>query len=146
MCPADFAPKSITFPAPATSSAFLKGSRELRTVLFNFGYNFNLYLRGPYSSQFTKDFYEIKNTSEYKEVEIENQEGELLLNELSNVINEYTSDVGILELTSSLLYLNKLGTGNNIEHLIKKLKPGFSEEQYRLSLELFEQLRIIRRR
>lgn len=111
------------------------------------GYNFTLYMRGPYSTSLTKDFYKIRDTTKYEEIEFGDEGKEILLKELIEIIQEHSSDIDILELVSTIIFVNnKLNIRDDLEQVIRKLKHGFEGEQYNLSLEIANQLTNIQRR
>ncbi len=111
----------------------------------DFGYDFNLYLRGPYSPKFTNEFYEIKNTVNFEELEFDDPEKNNLLLNLKEIISNYSSDVGIMELSSTLLYLYQKNHSQQAIKLMKKIKQGFSKEKYDLAINIVNRLNEIKR-
>lgn len=108
--------------------------------------DFSLYVHGPYSTSLTKDFYRINDTTKYEEYGFSEGEDEQRLSDLVQMIEPYSNDAPILELTSTILFVQKVMNLKPTEMIIRKLKPRFSDEQYTQAINLAKALRTIEKR
>ena len=113
----------------------------------NLGYRFSWYVRGPYSTSLTRDYYDLKIASADDE---EEPHGKILHDSLKSKIDQIAPIMQVpssvelsqshwLELVSSLHYLRKRVTkagSDDAQEKLRELKPGFAKFSARAVTEL----------
>jgi len=104
-------------------------------------YRYGLYVSGPYSPPFAKDFYDIGDTSKYGTISFKDSGLEKKLDEFSILMRTYLKDRAMLELMGTLVYLEKRGfSGDVLETKLKEVKPGFNDKQYNECYSIYEKI------
>lgn len=108
----------------------------LQEIGLNLGYDYNWYLRGPYSPQLTADAFEIQNdvalfqeeAGKYKLTDTATS----VIARVHAIIGEKINDDTFMELVASLVFLSKYYRRNDEDLivLLKNKKPKFNDDLY----------------
>lgn len=108
---------------------FQKTAYLLQEFGITLGYNFNWYLRGPYSPQLTRDGGKLQEVAEIKLPTEEEKKFERFLDFLTA-----KDDSNWLETLASILFIKKISPSRNKEEIAMELK----KHQQHLTKEIFE--------
>ncbi len=104
----------------------------LRSQGIDFGYEFNLYLRGPYSLDLTRDAFHIDNWNNIQKVRFDHDTQESDFQQILDKLEPYKNDVDWLEIAATLLFLKELHRKDPKELLFlhfTQLKPQFAQAE-----------------
>lgn len=113
----------------------------MRSFKLDLGYYFQLYLRGPYCTNLTRDAYQIEDWKNVKLVKFDNEEDEKLFKNFLEFYSKKKNNVSWLEIASTLLLLkdlNKKISQTRLVDLCKDIKTNNSKEDI---INVFEDLK-----
>lgn len=106
------------------------------------GYNFRLYLRGPYATLLAKDGFDMPNIQECKEIKFENEASEKKFIKLLNFLSDKKDDIDKMEVIASLYKFHEIYPGESDDEIIKHVEDksprfaGRNKEIRKLLIEL----------
>jgi len=107
----------------------------------NLGYEFILYLHGPYSTMLAREGFDIPNLNECQELKFENQELEQKFLALLNFLKDKKDDEDTMEIIASLLLFHKIYPDKNEEEIIRLVEdksPKFNGRIEEIKKDLSE--------
>jgi uncharacterized protein YwgA len=110
----------------------------MRAFNLDLGYHFNLYLRGPYCPNLTRDAYEVSDWNVVPLMKFNDPDQEVQFTKFISSIASHKDDLEWLEIGSTLLMLKELHKDLPESELIRKchnIKNGISEERIKQVLE-----------
>ena len=108
---------------------------------FPTNYKYNLYISGPYSSGLANDFYEIESTEKFGIARFKDESLDEKFEKYAEIMNRYKDNRHLLELTGTLIYLEKMGfSGEELRKKLERMKEGFDEEDYNQTFALYEEI------
>ena len=116
----------------------------MQTILgHKFKFPYTLYVHGPYSPKLSDLFYGFKDTLQFKTVKFKDGTNEDNFKEFIAIIQDFSNDRLMLELVSTLAYINKnLNIHDEKEMLtkLKSIKPSYKENIYTQALNYYKEL------
>lgn len=88
----------------------------------NLGYDFKLYLHGPYCTLLTRDGFEMPEVSRCKKVSFGNPDKEKIFLELLNFINNHKDNPEEMEILASLILFHRLNNKAEDKELIELVR------------------------
>ena len=113
----------------------------VQSVGLNLGYNFKLYLHGPYSTMLAREGFDMPNINECQEIKFENLELEEKFLELLKFLKDKKDDADTMEIIASLLLFHNIYKTKNEEDIIKLVEeksPKFNGEKEKIKKCLLE--------
>lgn len=107
----------------------------------NLGYNFRLYLHGPYSTTLTREGFEMPNFNDCPEMKFEDLESEKRFSELFDFLRDKKDDADTMEIIASLLLFHNLYPSKSEKEIIKLVEeksPKFNGENQKINNLLLE--------
>jgi uncharacterized protein YwgA len=104
----------------------------LKSAGLDLGYSFNLYMRGPYCPDLTRDAFQIKNWSNIAPMKFDDERQEQRFVRLLDFIEVRKNNIDWLELATTLLLLKHLNnpiTKQSVTELCQNKKQQFSQEE-----------------
>lgn len=108
----------------------------------NLGYNFRLYLHGPYCSLLARDGFDMPNIKESNEVIFEDLEKEKLFQKLLSFLSDFKDSEDKMEILASLQFFKRIYPNKDnqeIVSLVEKKDPKFNGKKDEIK-ELFDKL------
>lgn len=101
----------------------------LKNCGIDLGYNFGLYIRGPYCPELTRDAFQVQDWEVAREVIFDNSEIEDKFLECINKFKDYKDDVTWLEVATTLILIKKDYSYKKEECIqkLKDLKPNYKD-------------------
>jgi len=112
----------------------------LRSAGLDLGYNYSLYLRGPYSPEVARDAFSIQNWQSIRPVRFGTSEYETKFDELLEFLDPHKNDIIWLEIVSTILLISELHKNESKEAVIDHfliVKPKFGKEEI---IPIYEEL------
>jgi len=107
----------------------------------NLGYNFRLYLRGPYSTMLAREGFEMISMEESNELKFEDVESEKKFSDMLSFIQDKKDDSDVMEILASLLLFHKIypdKTEENLVKLVEEKSPRFNGQGQKIKKYLSE--------
>jgi uncharacterized protein YwgA len=108
----------------------------MQSCNLNLGYNFRLYLHGPYATQLARDGFDMPNMNKCPILKFEGYESENIFVDLENFLNNIKDNPREMEILGSLQLFHNLFPKKNDEDLINMVKeksPSFNNEGERIN-------------
>jgi len=88
----------------------------------NLGYDFKLYLHGPYSTMLARDGFDMPPFKECNILKFENEPSEIIFNELLTSLKDKKDNIRTMEIMASLHLFHKIYPKKSDEDLIKSVE------------------------
>ena len=102
------------------------------------GYDFSLYLYGPYSTELANDGFEIKDFESIHEIAFDDKSCEKKFEEFKIFYESYKKDLDKLEIASSIHLIKQVYNKTNKEDIIRIIKE--KRDNINLDLDKFEEV------
>jgi uncharacterized protein YwgA len=110
----------------------------LKSNGIDFGYYFNLYVRGPYSPELARDAFQIAEWKLIEPVKFQEEKIEEKYVKCINSLEKHKDDIKWLELAATLLLIKEIYPDKKDEDLVShvyKIKNGYSKQDIEIVLK-----------
>ena len=109
----------------------------------DFGYKFTWYVYGPYSTDLTKESYEIEELDKVPSINFIDPKFEAALNKMKEFVGDKKTNANWLELLASISFLKSLGkTEKEIREVIHHKRTHFTDQQYESACQYLNRWKI----